>query len=135
MKNIKIFLLVSFILGLVFFQVKFVTEKDNLIMKADIGISKQANAEINPGGVYKEHLQTQSCGYQYIEYLEYWGPDEWGHYVKLGADVWIENVFQEPGYNGWYLFTVHTSTSTEIVGSKRTCEGGFQSCTPADCIL
>ncbi|HQN94541.1 MAG TPA: hypothetical protein PLQ09_10505 [Prolixibacteraceae bacterium] len=130
MKSVKVILLVSFILGLLLFQVKFVAENDNLNMNADISISKQANAETNPGGIYKENPKAKSCGFHYTETWEYWGYDEWGWIVLLGTDTWIDNVAQQPKYTGPYIRSEFHSSSTEIVGMEIICEAGKRSCTP-----
>jgi hypothetical protein len=132
MKSVKFILLVSLILGLVIFQVKFVTENDNLNMKADIGISKQANAEINPGGIYKEHQSLVYCGSVLVET---WSYTDWvdGYLEVVGSTIKINGEYQQI-YSGEWAFEEYRTSSEQVQGYDVTCEGGNRSCTPGNCI-
>lgn len=138
MKRIRIVLSIAFIIGLVLFQVKFVTENDNL--NADITLSQKANAEINPGGIYRTHPTATSCGFHYTETYSYYGykdgDDSW--VVLLGTKVWVDGDLQSPFYDPYspenikdkLLSTNFSSSSTEIIGTVITCQSGNMSCTP-----
>jgi len=133
MKRIRIILLVAFILGLVLFQVKFVSENDNLNMKADISLSQKANAEITSGGNFKEHrVATSVCAYNNIETLEYYGWDSGRNFVvKIATRTWINGVSQGPPFDEYYLYSVYTVSSTPQTGIEVTCQGGYNACFPS----
>jgi len=137
MKSVKVILLVSFILGLLLFQVKFVTDNDNLNLKADISISQKANANpeaINPkpptgSGVYTPNPQSVNCGWNQIDTWEYFAYDDWGWLVSVGTKVKINGEIQYPYYNGPYVTVTYTPSTQQIMGQLMICEaGGINAC-------
>jgi hypothetical protein len=134
MKRIRIILLVAFILGLVLFQVKFVTENDNLNIKADISLSQKAKANpewFNPEsstgtGSFTIHNTTESCGTQTQYTITY--KDIYG--LVVGVDVYLDGILQDGGYNGYYYTRVFDTTTITKYGVKVTCQGGTNFCVP-----
>jgi len=142
MKKIRIILLVSFILGLLLFQVKFVAENDNLIIKADIGISEQANAEVQNPSIYFVKEQNIPCSSHEITTNEYYGYKEGvqNDWVLLGVNTWCDGQLVGEYYDyqitGDDIQSVKASSYTQSVeGKRRSCyTGGRNRCTPGDCI-
>lgn len=125
MKNVKIILLVSFILGLVLFQVKFVAENDNFNIKAAFS-TLNANAEASQAGNYRPHSTTVHCGYNYYDGTRYY--DCMGD--LLGVKAYINNVLQYPVYYGEYCYALGYNESKPITGTKISCEAGKFFCMP-----
>lgn len=141
MKRIRIFLLVSFILGLALFQVKFVTDSDNLNLIADVSLSQKANA--NPeimtpkpptggSGIYFSDSQVDegSCGsVTTTVYTYYIFDDDSETWVSVGSASYVNGEYKD-GYFGWYDKVEKTTTTTKIFGWRTTCQAGNRQCTP-----
>jgi len=82
-------------------------------------------------GKLKPNEVVYSCGFHYVEKWLYYGWDNWGYMTVLGTKEWIDGDLQSPFYDGPWNFCEFTSSSTEIMGTKTTCESGSQVCTPS----
>lgn len=126
MKNIKVLLFVAFALGLIFFQLNFISENGSLSTKLGLGTNASADGESNYGNNYTPHYSTAPCGYVTVETWTYYNCGG----AFLGSKVWINGVLQSPFYSDEYCYSTFSSSSQTVYATTTTCEGGNSQCTP-----
>ena len=126
MKKIKVLLFVALTLGLVFFQLNFVSDNSDLFTKSWLGTNASAADESYYGNNYTPHYSSTPCGYVTVETWTYYSCSG----TVLGTKVWINGVLQSPFYNGSSCYSTFTSSTKTAYITTTTCEGGSSSCTP-----
>ena len=110
MKKIKVLLFVALTLGLVFFQLNFVSDSSDLFTKSWLGTNASAAGESYYGNYYTPHYSTTPCGYVTVE--------TWTYYTcggtVLGTKVWINNELQNPFFSGDYCYATFTTSSQSV---------------------